>query len=521
MLPPGCRSGSKSPADRLGTRPCCASAMRTSRPRRGASAVHGFVPVIRRPMSIPALTRTSASRSTTRRVPWWKRWRSAPASRCRRLNSPCCSRPPLTHWNSSGASAATCPGPPGKRRHSGWRSCPERQIRCTRNTRIGAMARGAARTDSGASSRRVCRLPKAAAGALPGRRWAEHSSWRRRTCMLSVHACAGSMQPTQGRRRIYGVRRLRPRRAGESVDGEHRLVDVRAALRQRRRTPASCARFLAAGETSVHPTLGEATMRSRITPTQLLAVSTLTMLFALPAAAQQSYPTRPVRMIVPFPPGGSVDPLARLVAERMSEGLSQRFIVDNRAGGNTIIGTDALAKSKPDGYTVMVMSRTFVISSLLYPAPYDIIKDFAPVGSLTRSEWLLLVHPSLPVNNLREFIALAKARPGQLNYATNFGSALHLAGELLKSMAKIDMQIVNYKGGGPAFADLVGGHVELSLQPIVSAIPYLKAGRLRAIAITGDKRLPALPQVATFAESGLPGFLSNSWFGKRANNAHW
>lgn len=257
-------------------------------------------------------------------------------------------------------------------------------------------------------------------------------------------------------------------------------------------------------------------MRSRITPTQLLAVSTLTMLLALPAAAQQSYPTRPVRMIVPFPPGGSVDPLARLVAERMSEGLSQRFIVDNRAGGNTIIGTDAVAKSKPDGYTVMVMSRTFVISSLLYPAPYDIIKDFAPVGSLTRSEWLLLVHPSLPVNNLRELIALAKARPGQLNYATNFGSALHLAGELLKSKAKIHMQIINYKGGGPAFADLVGGHVELSLQPIVSAIPYLKAGRLRAIAITGDKRLPALPQVATFAESGLPGFLSNSWFGMLA-----
>lgn len=260
----------------------------------------------------------------------------------------------------------------------------------------------------------------------------------------------------------------------------------------------------------------EQRVRSRITPTHLFAVSTLTVLLAAPAAAQQSYPTRPIRMIVPFPPGGSVDPLARLVAERMGEGLGQRFVVDNRPGGNTIIGTDALTKSKPDGYTVMVMSRTFIISALLYPAPYDIIKDFAPVGSLTRSEWLLLVHPSLPVNNLRELIALAKARPGQLNYATNFGSALHLAGELLKSMARINMQIVNYKGGGPAFTDLVGGHVELSLQPIVSAIPYLKAGRLRAIAITGDKRLPDLPQVATFAESGLPGFLSNSWFGMLA-----
>lgn len=232
--------------------------------------------------------------------------------------------------------------------------------------------------------------------------------------------------------------------------------------------------------------------------------------------AQQSYPARSVRTIVPFPPGGSVDPLARLVTEKMSEGLNQRFIVDNRAGGNTIIGTDALAKSKPDGYTVMVMSRTFVISSLLYPAPYDITRDFTPIGSLTRSEWLLLIHPSLPVNNLRELISLAKARPGQLNYATNFGSALHLAGEMLKSMGKIEMQIVNYKGGGPAFADLVGGHVELSLQPIVSSLSYISSGRLRAIAITGDRRLPALPHVATFAESGMPGFLSNSWFGMLA-----
>jgi tripartite-type tricarboxylate transporter receptor subunit TctC len=257
-------------------------------------------------------------------------------------------------------------------------------------------------------------------------------------------------------------------------------------------------------------------MRFRIAPKQSVAVATLVLLGTLPAIAQQPYPSRPVRTIVPFPPGGSVDPLARLVAEKMSEGLNHRFIVDNRAGGNTIIGTDALAKSKPDGYTVMVMSRTFVISSLLYPAPYDIIKDFTPVGSLTRSEWLLLIHPSLPVNNLRELIALAKARPGQLNYATNFGSALHLAGEMLKTMAKIDMQIVNYKGGGPAFADLVGGHVELSLQPIVSSLSYIKSGRLRAVAVTGDKRLPALPQVATFTESGMPGFLSNSWFGMLA-----
>lgn len=235
-----------------------------------------------------------------------------------------------------------------------------------------------------------------------------------------------------------------------------------------------------------------------------------------PAAAQQPYPGRPIRVIVPYPTGGSVDPLARLFADRLSEGLKQRLVVDNRPGGNTIVGSDALAKSKPDGYTVMVMSRTFIVTSLLFPTPFDIVKDFAPVSTLASSEVLLLVHPSLPVGSLRELIALAKARPGQLNYATNFGSTLHLAGEQLKSMTGIQMQIVNYKGGGPAFADLIGGHVELSLQPVISSVPYIKGGKLRAIAISGDKRLPALPSVPTFTESGLPGFYSKSWFGMLA-----
>jgi len=235
-----------------------------------------------------------------------------------------------------------------------------------------------------------------------------------------------------------------------------------------------------------------------------------------PSVAQQLYPNRPIRVIVPYPTGGSVDPLARLVTEKMGEGLKQRLIVDNRPGGNTIIGSDALAKSKPDGYTLMVMSRTFIVTSLLFPTPFDIVKDFTPIGTLSSSEVILLVHPSLPVNDLKQLIALAKARPGQLNYATNFGSTLHIAGELLKSMAGIQMQIVNYKGGGPAFADLVGGHVELSLQPVISSLPYIKAGRLRAIAVSGDRRLPALPQVPTFSESGIPGFYSKSWFGMLA-----
>jgi tripartite-type tricarboxylate transporter receptor subunit TctC len=241
--------------------------------------------------------------------------------------------------------------------------------------------------------------------------------------------------------------------------------------------------------------------------------SALLLAYAGCVLAQPVYPNRPVRVIVPYPTGGSVDPLARLVTEKLGEGLKQRLIVDNRPGGNTIIGSDALAKSKPDGYTLMVMSRTFIVTSLLFPTPFDVVKDFTPIGTLASSEVLLLVHPSLPVNNLKELIALAKARPGQLNYATNFGSTLHIAGEMLKSMAGIQMQIVNYKGCGPAFADLVGGHVELSLQPVISSVPYVKSGRLKAIAVSGERRLPALPAVATFTESGMPGFYSKSWFG--------
>jgi len=246
---------------------------------------------------------------------------------------------------------------------------------------------------------------------------------------------------------------------------------------------------------------------------RLLGCCACILAYAECTVAQQVYPNRPVRVIVPFPTGGSVDPLARLVADKLGDGLKQRLVVDNRPGGNTIIGSDALAKSKPDGYTLMVMSRSFIVTSLLFPTPFDVIKDFSPIATLASSEVMLLVHPSLPVRNLNELIALAKARPGQLNYATNFGSTLHISGEMLQSMAGMRMQMVNYKGGGPAFTDLVGGHVELSLQPVTSSVPYVKSGRLKAIAVSGDRRLHSLPNVATFAESGMPEFSPKSWFG--------
>ncbi len=251
----------------------------------------------------------------------------------------------------------------------------------------------------------------------------------------------------------------------------------------------------------------------RNTLLQALAAGVLTILLAASALAQHAYPSRVVRVIVPYPPGGSVDPLARLVVQKLSDALGQQFIVDNRPGGNTIIGSDALAKSKPDGYTLMVASSTFVLSPLLFPAPFDIAKDFAPVASLASTEVLLLLHPGVPANNLRELIALAKAKPGQLNYATNFGSTIHLAGELLKIMTGIDMQIVNYKGGGPAFTDLISGQVQLSIQPIISSVPLVTSGKLKAIAVSGETRFPGLPQVPTFTEAGLPGFDVKSWMG--------
>jgi tripartite-type tricarboxylate transporter receptor subunit TctC len=246
---------------------------------------------------------------------------------------------------------------------------------------------------------------------------------------------------------------------------------------------------------------------------QVLGASALTVLLAASAMAQHAYPNKTVRVIVPYPPGGSVDPLARLVVQKLSDSMGQQFVVDNRAGGNTIIGSDALAKSKPDGYTLMVASSTFVLSALLFPTPFDIAKDFAPVASLAGTEVLLLLHPEVPANDMRGLIALAKAKPGQLNYATNYGSTIHLAGELLKIMAGIDMQIVNYKGGGPAFTDLMSGQVQLSIQPIISSVSLVNSGKLKAIAVSGEARFPGLPQVPTFTEAGLPGFDVKSWFG--------
>ena len=229
--------------------------------------------------------------------------------------------------------------------------------------------------------------------------------------------------------------------------------------------------------------------------------------------AQQTYPTRSIRLISPYTPGGGNDILARLLGHRLSEAWSQQVIVENRPGGNTIIGTDALAKSPADGYTLMVVGSSHVLIPLLMKVPYDPIKDFATVATLAIGDLTLVVNPSLPANNLREFIALAKSKPGQLDYATyGAGSTGHLATELLSMIAGLKMQHIPYKGAGPAMADLVGGQVQLFFGTTASVLSHVKAGTLKAIAISGDKRKPALPDVPTFAEAGLPGFNVTFWY---------
>ncbi len=247
--------------------------------------------------------------------------------------------------------------------------------------------------------------------------------------------------------------------------------------------------------------------------TQILTAGLLTVLAAA-AAAQQDYPTRPIRIVVPYPPGGSNDFLARVFGPKLTEILGRQVIVDNRGGGNTIIGTDLVAKSAPDGYTLLLAGSAQVAVPHLYRnIPYDTINDFTPIAGIARSEFLLVVHPSLPVTTVRDLIALARKMPGELNYATSStGGPTHLGAVQFEMLTGVKMQQVPYKGGGPAMADLVGGQVHLGFANPAGSVPFVKMGRLRAIAVTGEKRLETLPHVPTFAESGLSGLALRNWY---------
>ena len=248
----------------------------------------------------------------------------------------------------------------------------------------------------------------------------------------------------------------------------------------------------------------------RIAPLLVLAA-----IVAAPAFGAESYPTKPVRIIVGFPPGGATDLVMRLVAPKYAEIFKEQFIVDNRPGANGVIGTDLTAKASPDGHTIHLATiGTLVISPAITKVPYDPFKDLAPISQVVALQNIFIVHPSLPVKTLKDLIALAKSKPGKFNYATSgTGSPGHLAAELFKTMTKADMVHVPYKGGGPAMTDLIAGHVEIFVAVISTAIPQVKAGKARALAVTGAKRAAALPDVPTVAETGLKGYEATNWYG--------
>jgi len=241
----------------------------------------------------------------------------------------------------------------------------------------------------------------------------------------------------------------------------------------------------------------------------------LALLTAITAgsATAQIYPSKPIRLIVPFAPGGPADIQARLIGPKLTEAWGQPVVVENRAGGNTLIATELTARSDPDGHVVQVISAGFAINVSLYSRlPYDSVRDFAPVTQLTSGPAIVVVHPSLPARSIKELIQLARSRPGQLTYASA-GLPSQLAVELFKVMTGTDLVHVPYKGAAPAMIDLIAGHVQVSFPTIIGALSHVRSGRLRALATTGAKRTPAAPDLPTMIEAGVPGYVAANWFG--------
>ena len=245
----------------------------------------------------------------------------------------------------------------------------------------------------------------------------------------------------------------------------------------------------------------------------------LTVMLAFAGAALgQTYPERPIRLVVSYPPGGGTDVTARTIVAKLSEGLGRQVVIDNRPGAGSTIGTDLVAKATPDGYTLLMSDTTFgIVPGLYAKLPYDAQRDFQPVTQITGVPVGLVIHPALPAHSVKDLVALAKSKPGGLNFGSGgVGTPVHMAGELLKLAAGINIVHIPYKGAGPAFADLLGGHFQLMFPTLQSAVPHIKSGRLRLLALTSEKRSPAFPDVSTMAEAGVPGVVATAWFGIHA-----
>jgi len=245
-----------------------------------------------------------------------------------------------------------------------------------------------------------------------------------------------------------------------------------------------------------------------------MLVAGLAVIFPFAAQAEE-YPARPVKLIVPFAAGGPADIYARFLAQRLEVALGQPFIVDDRPGAGSVIGTDAAAKSAPDGYALLVMSNTHTVNETLVPnKPYALLRDFVPIAPVNYSDLVLVVHPAVAANNLAELLALAKAKPGKLNYASSGpGTPYHMAGELFKAMAGVDIVHVPYRGSSQARTDTIGGQVDMMFDAVTTMSEFAKAGKVRALATTGKVRSSALPNVPTMSEAGVPGYEAVIWLG--------
>ena len=243
------------------------------------------------------------------------------------------------------------------------------------------------------------------------------------------------------------------------------------------------------------------------------AAALLLVLSSTPATADE-YPDRPVRLIIPFPAGGSNDVVGRLVANQLSAKLGQQVFVDNRGGAGGVIGTEAAVNAKADGYTLLIISVAHAVNPALHKLNYDPVQSFVPISILATGPNVLVVNPQMPVNSVKELIALAKQKPGELDFASaGVGSFQHLGGELFKLMAGVNIVHVPYKGGGPAMQDVIGGHVKIMFSSLIQTTPFIQSGQLKVLGTGGSKRSPVLPNVPTIAEAGVPGYAADNWWG--------